>query len=308
MKDNSNSTSAQKFSVMDALKKLLSEINGSPSQSAGSSINVEKADALSKAANDVAAKAKADTDVRQRELEAKRRAREEADKAERERVAEATSMELPLDFENAFFGDERVEGVHCDSAADALILSLNNLGRVDIEYISEITGLEMKTVISELRGSIFQNPETWDKCFYKGWEVKEEYLSGNLFKKWRIAKRENRIYRGYFQSNVKALEACMPEPPRQDDIYVTLGSPWVPCVIIDEFVCHILNLKRGQYNHTKHDDLTGTWELPGKTDMEWRSSVRARSGRYRIFRSIRPISAANTSRWFVSTASPEKAA
>ena len=267
MKNNSNSTGARKFSTVEALKRLLSEIKGLNPKSVDKFVEDVK---TVEEANEKALEAK-------KAKEERRLAREAERAAEREHAREVTSMDLPLDFENAFFGDERAAGVTCESAADGLILSLNTLGRVDIEYIAEITGLEMKRVISELRGSIFQNPDTWGECFYKGWETREEYLSGNLIRKWRAAKEANRTYHGYFRENVKALEAAMPEPPTHEDVYVTLGSPWVPCQIIDEFICYILNLKKGLYTHTRHDELTGTWELPGKTDMEWRSSVRAKS-------------------------------
>ena len=55
-------------------------------------------------------------------------------------AAESPVMELPLDYENLFNGDERAQGVHTDSISDALVLSLHNIGRVDIEYIASITG------------------------------------------------------------------------------------------------------------------------------------------------------------------------
>lgn len=267
MKNESNSTGALRFSPIDALSRLLAEIEGLDADKRRSMINgfVEQV-------RESKAEAAAE---REQKKERERRAREEAQRQERERVEAITSMDLPLDFENAFLGDARAEGVRCESAADGLILSLNTLGCVDIEYISSITGLELKTVISELRGSIYQNPETWDECFYKGFEVAEEYLSGNLIRKWRAAKAANKTYKGYFKQNIKALEAAMPDPPKSEDIYVTLGSPWVPCNVIDEFVSHILKLKKGAYIRTRHDELTGTWELPGKTDMEYRSTVSA---------------------------------
>lgn len=88
-------------------------------------------------------------------------------------------MDLPFDWENAFNQDVRTQGIHADSISDGLIFSLSNLGRVDIEYISSITGEVYKTIIGALKGSIYQNPETWGECFYKGWETSEEYLSGN---------------------------------------------------------------------------------------------------------------------------------
>ena len=140
-------------------------------------------------------------------------------------------MDLPFDWENAFNQDVRTQGIHADSISDGLIFSLSNLGRVDIEYISSITGEDYKTIIGALKGSIYQNPETWDECFYKGWETSEEYLSGNMMRKWKAAKEADKEYDGYFADNVKAIEKVLPPTVATKDIYVTLGSP-VPVVIV----------------------------------------------------------------------------
>lgn len=209
---------------------------------------------------------------RRKELEEKKRKREE--KARKEaHIKEVTSMDLPLDWENVFNGDSRTQGVYAESISDGLIMSLSNLARVDIEYISAITGEDYKTVISALKGSIYQNPETWNECFYKGWETAEEYLSGNLMRKWKAARKANKTYRGYFQSNIVALEKVLPEPVSTDDIYITLGSPWVPVDIIDDFIGYILNMRTGSFSRTKHDEFTGTWEVCCKNEYYCRTNV-----------------------------------
>lgn len=196
------------------------------------------------------------------------------EQAERDRVKELTSMELPLDWENLYANDERVKNIHTDSIHDALTLSLANLTRVDIEYIASITGESLKTVILSLKGSIYQNPELWDECFYKGWETAEEYLSGNLLHKRRVADEANKKYYGYFADNLTAIDAVMPAPLSMGDIYVSIGSPWVPPDIIDDFITHILRLKN-PYVGTKHDEVTGTWEIPMKNDWRYSTSVAA---------------------------------
>ena len=195
------------------------------------------------------------------ELEAKRKAEDEERKKE-QHILDVTSMDLPLNWENVFYIDERTQGIHTDSISDALILSLTNLGYVDIEYISSITGEDYKTVICTLKGSIYQNPDTWDECFYKGWETAEEYLSGNLSRKWKSANEANKTYKGYFQDNLLALEKILPPTVATEDIYVTLGSPWIPVDIIDDFITYIF---RSSYLGTRHDEMTGTWELPNKS-------------------------------------------
>lgn len=216
-------------------------------------------------------------------IEAKKRQQEERERREREareakerkeaHIREVTSMDLPLDWKNAFDQDVRTQGIHADSISDGLIYSLSNLGRVDIEYISSITGEDYKTIIGALKGSIYQNPETWGECFYKGWETSEEYLSGNMMRKWKVAKEADKDYNGYFADNIKAIEKVLPPTVATKDIYVTLGSPWVPADIIDDFIEYLLgDWRRHWYSindeedfHTKHDELTGTWEIPFKS-------------------------------------------
>ena len=216
-------------------------------------------------------------------IEAKKRQQEERERREREareakerkeaHIREVTSMDLPLNWENAFNQDVRSQGVHADSISDGLIYSLSNLGRVDIEYISSVTGEDYKTIIGALKGSIYQNPETWGECFYKGWETSEEYLSGNMMRKWKAAKEANKEYNGYFADNIRAIEKVLPPTVATKDIYVTLGSPWVPADVIDDFIEYLLgDWRRYWYSindeedfHTKHDELTGTWEIPFKS-------------------------------------------
>ena len=220
--------------------------------------------------------------AKEREAEEKRLIREEEKtrkEAERKKqwedhVEEVTSMELPLDWENVFDSDIRTRDVHTESIPDALIYSLSNLGCVDIEYIASVTGKDYQTVIETLKGSIFQNPDTWDECFYKGWETSDEYLSGNLMRKWNAAKKASKKYNGYFDENVRAIEKVLPPTVATKDIYITLGSPWVPADIIDDFIHHLFGESsveryvtsidiREEYK-TKHDTITGTWEIPNK--------------------------------------------
>ena len=207
---------------------------------------------------------------------AEKRDRKEAkrmkEEAERSHIEEVTCMDLPMDWENVFNTDERTRGVHTDSIPDALIMSLTTLGEVNVEYISSVTGEDYKTVIRTLKGSIYQNPETWDECFYKGWETSDEYLSGNLAHKWKAAKEADEKYNGYFKDNVAAIEKVLPPTVATKDIYVTLGSPWVPAEIIDDFIICTFgdDTKYGSYWAHKgafsviHDELLGTWEIPYK--------------------------------------------
>ena len=218
------------------------------------------------------------------ELLKKKQKEQEERKRRKKHIEEVTSMELPLDWENVFNSDKRTQGIHAESISDGLIMSLTNLGRVDIEYISSITGDDCKTVINTLKGSIYQNPDTWGECFYKGWETAEEYLSGNLMRKYKSACDADRKYNGYFHDNLTAIERVLPDAVAPDDIYITLGSPWVPTDIIDDFITHIFKLpESSRFTGTKHDELTGTWEIPDKSYYGYRYKV-ASSKTYGTFR------------------------
>ena len=233
--------------------------------------------------------------LRKKELkDSKRKAREIEDAIRREKhdahVLEVTSMDLPMDWDNPFDTDIRTVDVQADSIADGLVYSLNNLGRVDIEYISSITGEDYKTVICTLKGSIYQNPQKWKECFYKGWETAEEYLSGDVADKLETAIKADKEYNGYFRDNITALKAVVADMAEESDIYAALGSPWIPTDVIDDFIEHICGdpLKRWVSGTSKsifatmHDELTGTWELPYKNRYGKSIATTNTYGTYRI--------------------------
>ncbi|MBQ8197081.1 MAG: DEAD/DEAH box helicase family protein [Clostridia bacterium] len=177
-------------------------------------------------------------------------------------------MDLPLDYENVFGNDIRAQDVKVESISDGLIASLNVLGRVDIEFISEVSRRTNREVIEALKGSIYQNPDKWNECFYKGWETADEYLSGNLLKKWKKAKEANFRYNGYFKKNLEAIESVLPKSVVSKDIFITLGSPWVPTYVIDEFIDHLFGksyVSNREEFKVRHDEQTGTWDIPEKT-------------------------------------------
>lgn len=73
------------------------------------------------------------------------------------------------------------------SIGEALMISLKKNVSVDVHYMSEVTGLSKNCIIENLRGAIYQNPETWNGDIYEEWELLSQYVSGNLFEKHKIA-------------------------------------------------------------------------------------------------------------------------
>ena len=260
--DNVLSGQVSLFDIMD----IVGNSEGDPS-------SAELSGAIARIVEEkLKARQQAEKERRQkRQADRERREREERE-AKEAHVREVTCMDLPMDWENVFNSDVRTQGVHFESVSDALVRCLTTLGRVDIEYISSITGQDYKSVIAALKGSIYQNPDTWGECFYRGWETSEEYLSGNLIRKRNAAVRANEEYNGFFKDNIKAIDRVLPRTVAADDIYITLGSPWVPTDVIDEFVSYIMNKR---YKGTLHDELTGTWEIPNKA--QFNHSVRSES-------------------------------
>lgn len=244
--DNKYSDFDEQLSIFDTFVDILNESDGSISDAQ-----------LFEAASMLQRRA----EIERLEL---KRLKQEAQDAH---IARVTSMELPMDWENLFLSDSISAGVHASTPADGLILSLSNLGRVDIEYISAVCSQDYKSVICALRGSIYQNPETWGECFYKGWETSDEYLSGNMLRKLKAAQNATEKYNGYFDDNVAAIKRVLPPKISTDEIYVTLGSPWIPPFVIDDFIAYLLgdipNMDSPAYR-VRHDSVTGAWEIPKK--------------------------------------------
>lgn len=233
MRNTANKLGFEQISLMDLLtssKNLLKEMSSAELSAAiGKLQKVEQK----------AAERERKEQIRQQEEE---RERKEGQMKKEAHIQEVTCMDLPMDWNNIFDTDVRTQRVHFDSISDALVHCLATLGKVDIEYISSVTGADCKTVISTLSGVIYQNPAVWNECFYKGWETAEEYLSGNLMRKWNIAVEANEKYNGYFADNISAIEKVLPPQVATKDIYITLGSPWVPADIIDDFIEHLFGI------------------------------------------------------------------
>ncbi len=271
MSDNKNTSKLQLSLFDDLFETLKSNEHSISSKDLKSAIK-----SLQKAYNSAE---KREENERKKRLEEERKERERLKEEKRQaHIEKVTCMDLPLDWENIFNSDSRTQGVHTDSISDGLIMSLTTLGKVDIEYISSITGEDYKTIICALKGSIYQNPEKWNERFYKGWETAEEYLSGNLMRKWQIVVDANRKYNNYFLDNKKAIEKVLPNTVSTKDIYITLGSPWVPTDIIEDFIDYLLGINYlidRRFPHVTHDEITGTWQILNKST--YKGSVASKS-------------------------------
>ena len=115
---------------------------------------------------------------------------------------------------------------------------------MDIEYISSLSLLSLKDVIIGLGNKIYRDPSLAGQAFYSGYVTADEYLSGNLMKKYKEAVEANKseATSGRYYANIRALCAVMPVKPAFEDIFVTLGSPWLPPAYVADFVQYLYRL------------------------------------------------------------------
>ena len=105
------------------------------------------------------------------------------------------------------------------SPADALTISLNQRGRVDMDYMAKLTSMSVSDLAAELRGTVYLDPQG-------SWQTSEEYLSGNVREKLRIAETAAATDPRYAE-NVEALKANQPEDLGPADIVPRLGASWI---------------------------------------------------------------------------------
>lgn len=150
--------------------------------------------------------------------------------------------------------EPRRDVTEVDQPTDALPVSLAALGRVDLDHMAQLAGVTRDEMIQELRGRIYQDPET------KEWQTEDEYLSGDVRTKLILAK-EFAKQDPAFGSNVEALEQVQPEDLPPSKIEVSLGSPWIPPHVYEDFINEIL--ETGDHNriHLGHSEARASWVI-----------------------------------------------
>ena len=184
--------------------------------------------------------------------------RKEYERLSSEQKSDKVIQDLSMDWDT-----DDDTGVMAATIEDGLVLSLANKARVDVSYIAKISGTSPDDVIERLKGAIYQDPDKWNEDPYAGWETADEYLSGNMSVKLKKVMEARSRYPGRFDINAKAINRVYPKVVGPDEIYVTLGSPWIPTDVIDDFIVHLLgesDSDRRMLYMTKHDSISGTWE------------------------------------------------
>ena len=148
---------------------------------------------------------------------------------------------------------------HTETAAEALAVSLNELGRVDMEYMSRLCGKNEVEIAAELSGVIFRVPGT------ERYVTADEYLSGNVRVKLREAEAAAKDDASY-SINVEALKAAQPRELTASEIDVRLGATWIEPRYIEQFMVETFQPTywASRSMSVNYSPYTSEWHIYGK--------------------------------------------
>ncbi|OCN01343.1 DEAD/DEAH box helicase [Clostridium sp. W14A] len=168
-----------------------------------------------------------------------------------------------------------------DTASEALALSIAEKARVDMDYMASLTGKTPEALADELRGVIFrdlgeQDPASVPKAFYKldniPFVAADEYLSGNVRRKLRLAKALAEMrpdLADKIAPNIEALEAAQPKDLDASEIEVRLGATWIDKEYIQQFMEELLNPPSGVRGgiRVNYSSFTAEWSVSNKSSV-----------------------------------------
>ena len=151
-----------------------------------------------------------------------------------------------------------------DTANEALIVSLTEKARIDMEFMQSITDKTEEELVRELEGQIFRLPDTPPE--EKKYVTADEYLSGNVREKLVIARRIAE-YNPEFEINVRELEKVIPEDIKASEIVAKLGATWIPEKYIEQFIYELLDTEDYKKREIKvhYSEYTSQWNVTGKS-------------------------------------------
>ena len=144
---------------------------------------------------------------------------------------------------------------------DALMVSLDQRGALDLDHVAELAGKDRDAVIKELGDAVYEVPGA-------DWQMADEYLSGDVVTKLEEAEAAAASDKR-FRRNVEALRKVQPKPLEAKNISVGLGAPWIPTEHLDAFAREILGLNL----HIRYNKDSGTFSVPDANRRSARSGT-----------------------------------
>ena len=156
-----------------------------------------------------------------------------------------------------------------DTASEALAVSLGEKAKVDLPYMEELTGKDIDILIEDLSGVIYKNPLTDE------WETADEYLSGNIREKLKIASTYAENHPEYV-INVQALKQVQPKELDASEIEVRIGATWIDAGYIEDFMSDTFETPAHLLNRdiigVQFSNITGEWKIQGK-NADWGNAL-----------------------------------
>lgn len=159
------------------------------------------------------------------------------------------------------------EITHVDNPQEALQVSLDMKGRVDIPYMAELCGSSHEQVIDRLvsEGIIYLNPEKYEEHGIGAYEEASEYLSGNVRQKLRIAELAAETKPELFSRNIAELKKAIPPTIEAGEIKVRLGVSWVEPKDYQQFLCEYAKASFSVKEPLRRT-FTGEYKVPSNRD------------------------------------------
>ena len=155
-----------------------------------------------------------------------------------------------------------------DTPSEALAVSIGEHGKVDLPYMAELLGTpgDYGRITTELSGVIFKDPAADPTDLEAGWQMADEYLSGNVRAKLRMAQFAAET-NPEFAVNVEALTKAQPRELEASEIDVRLGATWLDPNIIQKFMTETFQIPYYLRHAVKvrYSPYTAEWRVEGKT-------------------------------------------
>lgn len=154
-----------------------------------------------------------------------------------------------------------------DTSSEALALSIGEKARIDMEYMSQLTGKTEQEIFSELKGVIFLNPlYGFGGSNEEKYLPVDEYLSGNVREKLKIAQRSAEMYPDDYGVNVEALKTAQPKDLDASEIEVRLGATWIDKEYIKQFMWETFDMSLYLQRNVEvnYSPYTAEWNITNK--------------------------------------------
>lgn len=151
-----------------------------------------------------------------------------------------------------------------DTASEALTVSIGERAKVDLPFMAQLSGKTESELIKELRGVIYRDPVK------NTWQTADEYLSGNVRRKLRQAKKAAEQDSSY-RINVEALTKAQPKDLDASEIEVRLGATWINKSYIQQFMTETLNTPSHLRNNitVNYSPATAEWFITNKNNIPY---------------------------------------